>query len=416
MSFLGRSLALIAAAVVGAIVGLALVRQYSEQFGRPLAYPHVVPKTKDVVALRFAMVHDVLHERFPKHGAAYYQERNRVVRKKLDGLKAGEVGYESLIDDLAVGLEFTGDHDGAIRLLREKLKRQLDRGDLRPALYSTYANLGTFLILGPFRKTRPGNADDKATLREGLGMIRTAVEIRPDSHFGREAWQAAIIEYMIALHDDPETLLKVDMIGNKLGEKPDSKGPLQHGPFRRTVSPEAIAHAEIAAEYLEGTRTWETVGDTRAWIATVRRDDKTTVPFDEPTLGIVGMWRLGGGAHPYFAVALGETMLRVNQRFLAWDAFERAGRMAESAPSTSTVAAVPVNTARPRRRRRSSRSFRRRWPAGFAPRSPPSWRSARRSRASISVTRRSRSPRGSRSTIRSSTTPSGPAGRRSRRR
>jgi hypothetical protein len=47
-------------------------------------------------------------------------------------------------------------------------------------------------------------------------------------------------------------------------------------------------------------------------------------------LGIIGMWRQGGGANPHFALALGETMLRVGQRYIAWTAFERASEMAES--------------------------------------------------------------------------------------
>jgi hypothetical protein len=41
------------------------------------------------------------------------------------------------------------------------------------------------------------------------------------------------------------------------------------------------------------------------------------------------MWRQGGGANPHFALALGETMLRVGQRYIAWAAYERAGRMAD---------------------------------------------------------------------------------------
>src|SRR6266540_4467041 len=51
-------------------------------------YPHHIPKTPGNVSLRFAMVHDVLHERFPRHGKAYYAERNRRVRPALDELKA----------------------------------------------------------------------------------------------------------------------------------------------------------------------------------------------------------------------------------------------------------------------------------------------------------------------------------------
>src|SRR5689334_4400072 len=41
------------------------------------------------------------------------------------------------------------------------------------------------------------------------------------------------------------------------------------------------------------------------------------------------MWRQGGGANPHFALCLGETMLRVGQRYLAWSAYERAARMGE---------------------------------------------------------------------------------------
>ena len=37
----------------------------------------------------------------------------------------------------------------------------------------------------------------------------------------------------------------------------------------------------------------------------------------------------GGGANPHFAVCIGETMLRVGQRRIAWAAFERASRLAE---------------------------------------------------------------------------------------
>ena len=46
-------------------------------------------------------------------------------------------------------------------------------------------------------------------------------------------------------------------------------------------------------------------------------------------LGIIGMWRQGGGANPHFALCVGEVMLRVGQRYIAWAAFERAGRLAE---------------------------------------------------------------------------------------
>jgi hypothetical protein len=51
--------------------------------------------------------------------------------------------------------------------------------------------------------------------------------------------------------------------------------------------------------------------------------------FDEPTLWLVGEWRQGSGPNPHYALCLGEIMLRVGQRYLAWTCYERAARLAE---------------------------------------------------------------------------------------
>jgi len=347
------------AGAVGACIGLLVAFLTGLSWLPPvdsgsLPYPHVVPPSKGGVSLRFAMVHDVLHERLSRHGQAYYKERNRRARLALDELKGHQQAgqpppkYFDLLDDLGVGLELAGEHDEAIRLMREKLRQQLDLGVTRPELYSTYANLGTFLILGPFRQVRPGNEKDKEVLREGLKCIHTAIEIKPDSHFGREIWQAVIIEYMIALYDDPGLLLRFDMVGNRLDL--DLDGADRHalsdfatkrgiaGPLRWGTLYGGVKMARDAAEYLERPESWADyrgvrqgiteVGAEEGWPKAVASAHQKPVPFDEPTLGIVGMWRLGGGAHPYFAVALGETMLRVGQRYLAWSAFERASRLA----------------------------------------------------------------------------------------
>src|SRR5439155_1306049 len=62
-------------------------------------------------SLRFAMVHDVLHERYPRHGEAYYARRNRralaELRKRESRQPFGrrDAGYFALLDDLGVGQE-----------------------------------------------------------------------------------------------------------------------------------------------------------------------------------------------------------------------------------------------------------------------------------------------------------------------
>jgi hypothetical protein len=301
--------------------------------------PHHIPRYPDGVSLRFAMVHDVLHERFPRHGPAYYRERNRVVRRALEKKKdLPRDQYFALLDDLGVGLEFVGEHDEAIRVLRDKLREQQDMGLTGRELYSSYANLGTFLILGPFRQVRPGNAEDKKTLAEGLELIHRSIEVNPEAHFGREIWQAVIIEYMMALLDDPRLLLKYDMIGNRLDKEID---PAQRRCYHEMWG--LLGANRFAREYLAGEplsygerrdrpdfrQHMTKVGAEQGWKEAVKSKHQEPVPFDEPTLGIIGMWRLGGGAHPHFALALGETMFRVGQRYIAWCAFQRAIQLAD---------------------------------------------------------------------------------------
>src|SRR5437763_121576 len=75
----------------------------------PRAYPlpYHVPKYPGSVSFRFAMAHDVIHERFARHGDAYYRERNRRVREALKERagKGPDDAYFALLDDLGAGLD-----------------------------------------------------------------------------------------------------------------------------------------------------------------------------------------------------------------------------------------------------------------------------------------------------------------------
>src|SRR5947209_4168452 len=117
--------------IVGAVAGYTGLAGLGPRYGsvvREFPLPHHIPKYPGGVSLRFAMVHDVLHERFPVHGRAYYTERNRRVRKALapEKIEPGpkwDVSGETwdrrfaLLDDLGVGLERLGQHEDAVRVL-----------------------------------------------------------------------------------------------------------------------------------------------------------------------------------------------------------------------------------------------------------------------------------------------------------
>jgi hypothetical protein len=344
------------AALVGAWVGIAFgyltppelelypVRAYEY----PL--PHQTPKYPGGISLRFAMVHDVLHERFASHGPAYYRERNRLVRRALEESKAarerkGKLSARefALLDDLGVGLDSVGKHEEAVRVLREKLRLQQAQGYQGKKLYTTYANLGTFLIHGNFRQACGGNREAKKKLREGLAFIHKSIQANPQAHFGREVWQAVAVEFFLAAVDDPKLLLKYDLVGNRLDIPLNSStGHAQKlaSPMRKRLK-EPRAPKDKEPDQADEDWVWEfernadrrryitQVGAEDFWPLAVTPSHQAPVPFDEPTLGIIGMWRLGGGANPHFALALGEIMIRVGQANIAWCAFERAARMAD---------------------------------------------------------------------------------------
>jgi hypothetical protein len=344
------------AAAVGAIIGVVVdcagaMPRASRPAPPATVYPlpHLIPKYPGGVALRLAMVHDVIHERVPKHGPAYYTQRNREVRGELAKLEKSPsdsrtmtVRYFALLDDLGSGLDRLGDDDEAVNVLREKLRQQQVQGRKGRDLYTTYANLGTFLIHGNFKRAMQGDAEAKARLREGLQFIHKSIEVNPEAHFGREIWQAVAVEFQLAVCANPKLLLQYDMVGDRLAAAIDPL-PLrcyQDNWLRAGKEQDADRFLDDTSAHTarEGLRLdITTVGAEEGWSDAVYASHTKPVPFDEPVLGIIGMWRLGGGANPHFALALGEIMLRVGQRYIAWCAYERAADMQERLSSDADI-------------------------------------------------------------------------------
>ncbi len=293
--------------------------------------PHHVPSHRGGAAFRFAMAHDVIHERYPKHGPAYYQERNRLTREKLAKLAPDDPATFPLYDDLGAGLHRLYRSEEAITVLRSKLARQQAMNYAGRVLYTSYANLGTFLVQANYDAAAAGDVKARERFREGVGLIRRAVELNPGAHFGREQWQAAIPEFLLAALEKPELLKKFDCLGNRLD--------LDIAEMRKRASNEEYGRHEIYWHFKPENppslvRFGRSLDDPELWsleLHTMRRfitkvgaenDWKTLtvpshlspVPFDEPMLGIIDMWRQGGGASPHLALAIGETMLRVGQR------------------------------------------------------------------------------------------------------
>jgi len=342
--FLTVVFALVGAAF-GSVIGLTDLVPNVPHKQPPLEYPlpHHIPKYAGGVSLRFAMVHDVLHERYPRHGTGYYEARNQLVRAQMkkpvdpNDPRSSMNVYFALNDDLGAGLDYLKQDDKAVEVLKDKLSKQETLGYTGRQLYTSYANLGTFLIHGNFAKAMRGDAAAKEGVREGLAFIHKSMEVNPEAHFGREIWQAVTAEFLLAALEKPGLLLQYDIVGNRLDRQVNPtqerslKDAEKYGLFgaNRDVTDLLNLKAPQDLRYRLRYQYIKHVGAEEGWNESVATSHRAPVPFDEPTLGIIGMWRLGGGANPHFALALGEIMMRVGQRYIAWCAYERAIMLAE---------------------------------------------------------------------------------------
>ncbi len=127
---------------------------------------------------RFPAALELITGKFLRHSEEFYAWR---IQDRLAKLKADptNLGYH---DDLAVAYQKTGQHAKAVETILAKEK-------IKPGLYETYSNLGTFYILA-------------GDFEQGLPYIDRALAINPDAHFGRERYQKWLVEYALTRRKD----------------------------------------------------------------------------------------------------------------------------------------------------------------------------------------------------------------------
>lgn len=304
--------------------------------------PHSVPPSPDATPFKFAMVHDVIHERYPRHGAAYYEERERLAREKMRDFHPESETAFALTDDIAVGLDRRGRTDEAIAMMRDKLKRQRALGLPEKDLYSSYANLAEFLIHGNLWKMMSDDVDARTRVREGRDLIEKSMKANPNSHFGRETWQSNAIFALLEDATRPSLLRTYDLVGNYLhmfadipsghwSPRFEDPGALYGRPYKPGWAME-LYFEEDHKRYLNDIDDSGKHADIRKNIRIVGGEaggPGKQAPFDEPAMWLISEWRQGSGPNPHYALCLGEIMLRVGQRYLAWNCYERASRMAD---------------------------------------------------------------------------------------
>lgn len=326
----------------GTLLGVALDDLLLSRSYILVPAPWQMPKKEGEAVLRLAMVHDVIHERYIRHGPAWHQARLAKAERELGTLPDDPAAVSerqfAALDDIAVAHERLGHPEVGIPLLRRKLALQRARlpagtPQPAPALYTTYANLGTLLIHASIAGAMRGEEPSRETLREGLQFIRDAMTANQEAHFGRETWQAVAVESLLAAMAAPARMQTLDLIGLPLedGGMPRLRPQLQRS---------YVAMIQTAGGW-DAVRAAGAAGDeerraaVRARIPSVVRIEaqdsrREEVPCDEPVLGLLGMWTLGGGANPHSALALAHLMEAMHQRRLAWDAYERAVELGDA--------------------------------------------------------------------------------------
>lgn len=202
------------------------------------------------------VVLNLITGKFRRHSPAMYEWRIVDRKKRL----IEEPENVALYDDLAVAYEKTGQTDLAIETILKKDK-------IRPGLYETHANLGTFYI-------------HAGRLEEGLKEIEKAIEINPDAHFGREIYQILLVEYVLSKTTDGN--LQLPMSSDSEMGSTDDFGSYVLRSRRRGA-------------------TWT--------------DDEFRKESENAIEGILGMMRFGNHDSPVLLEALSDLlMLRFNQR------------------------------------------------------------------------------------------------------
>ncbi len=122
---------------------------------------------------RFPSTLELITGKFLRHSPEFYRWR---INDRLERLKSDPQNL-ALHDDLAVAYRKVGEHARAIEVIQAKDK-------IKPGVYETYSNWGTFLILN-------------GELEQGLPLIDKALAINSDAHFGREKYQKWLVEYAL---------------------------------------------------------------------------------------------------------------------------------------------------------------------------------------------------------------------------
>ncbi len=140
----------------------------------------------------------IITGRFERNPPLYYEMRLARAAARITAEPDDLEAY----DDAGVSADRLGRGDEAIAWMGRKAERLdamersgIDAARVKDHRYRYLANLGTFHI---HRWVRAGgDREDLADAERARELIRAAIEMNPDAHFGREKYQLMAIEWLI---------------------------------------------------------------------------------------------------------------------------------------------------------------------------------------------------------------------------
>jgi hypothetical protein len=163
----------------------------------------------------------VITGRFERNPPLYYKMRLERVTKKLASHPEKLENY----DNAAVASDRLGDDKKAIEWIEKKRAFMVSHG-ITPksnseAWYRYYANAGTFRAHLWLRNG--ANRENTTDLAKARDLIAKALEINPNSHFGRESAQLETIKWLLS-RDEPTLSRHFDALHDWKSAEKDAKG------------------------------------------------------------------------------------------------------------------------------------------------------------------------------------------------
>lgn len=153
----------------------------------------------------------VVTGRFERNPPLFYEMR---IQRSLVQLQKNPRDF-GLYDDIGVAFDKLHRSDEALQIMAKKraLLPPFDAKNpkLKEAWYRYYANTGTFHA----HRFMGQKTADLSEMKLGRAMIRRAIEIKPNAHFGREKYQLMAMDWILATRANKTELSLSDWIHNK---------------------------------------------------------------------------------------------------------------------------------------------------------------------------------------------------------